>query len=48
MNFHEDIALLMAKERMEDAIHFAEQRRAFRRDRAPRRPPRVVKLVPSS
>ena len=41
MNFYGDIALLMAKERMEDAVHFAEQRRVLRRERASRRPARV-------
>ena len=41
MNLHEDIALLMARERMEDAMRFAELRRALRDARAPRRPVRV-------
>ncbi len=41
MCLHEDFALLMAKERMEDAMHFAEQRRALRLARSLRRPVRV-------
>ena len=38
MNFYGDIALLMEKERMEDAVLFAEQRRELGRERASRGP----------
>ena len=41
MNLHEDTALLMARERMEDAMRFAEQRRLLRHARGPRQPARV-------
>jgi hypothetical protein len=41
MDIHEHTVLLMAKERMEDAMHFAEQMRALRLARTPRRPARV-------
>jgi hypothetical protein len=41
MYIHEHTVLLMAKERMEDALHFAEQMRALRLARTPRRPARV-------
>ena len=34
--------VLMAKERMEDAVRSAEQMRALRRERAPRRSARVL------
>ena len=37
----EDIMLLMARERMEDAVRYAEQRRAHRIARTRRRPARV-------
>jgi hypothetical protein len=35
---HEDAVLLAAKERMEDALRYAEQRRALRAAHPPRRP----------
>jgi hypothetical protein len=41
MLIHEETALLMARERMEDAVRYAEQRRALRLARAPRLPVRV-------
>ena len=41
MYVHEQIAIRMAKERMEDALSSAEHLRALRLARAPRRPARV-------
>ncbi len=41
MHMLEDMMLLMAKERMEDALRHAEWRRALRLARGPRRPARV-------
>ena len=38
---HEETALLMARERMEDALRHAERMRALRLARGPRRPMRV-------
>lgn len=37
MQFHEEIALLIARERMEDAVRLAEQTRAIRQSQARRR-----------
>ena len=41
MHIHEDIVTMMAKERLEDALRFAERMRDLRLARAPRRPARV-------
>ncbi len=41
MYIQESAVLLMARERLEDAMHAAEQRRLLRLTRAPRRPARV-------
>jgi len=41
MLLHEEVALLMAKERIEVAVRHAEQRRALRLARAPRGPARL-------
>ena len=38
---HEDFISLLVKERIEDAVRYAEQRRALRLAQAPRRPVRV-------
>ena len=38
---HEDVMLLAVKERMEDAVRFAEKRRALRAARPPRWPLRL-------
>jgi hypothetical protein len=38
---HEDVAMLVLKERLEDAMRFAEQRRALRAARRPPPPARV-------
>ena len=43
MYIHEDMMLLMARERMEVAMRYAEQRRAVRAAR-PARPPARVRL----
>jgi len=41
MDMHEHVVWLMAKERMEEALQIAEQARAIRRTRGPRRSARV-------
>jgi hypothetical protein len=41
MHMLEDMMVLMAKERVEDAMQFAEQRRALRLARRQRRPARI-------
>ena len=41
MHMLEDMMLLIAKQRMEDAVRFAEWRRALHRARGPRPPARV-------
>jgi hypothetical protein len=41
MYIHEQVAILIAKERMEDAVHSAEALRALRFTRVPRRGGRV-------
>ncbi|MFI5341807.1 MAG: hypothetical protein ACHQ7N_18445 [Candidatus Methylomirabilales bacterium] len=42
MHMLEDMMLLIARERMEDALRSAEWRRALRLARGPRRPARVL------
>ena len=41
MHIHEDIMLLMVRQRMEEAVRYAEQGRALRIARARRQPVRV-------
>ena len=41
MHIHEDIMAMMARERVEDAVRFAERMRDLRLARAPRLPTRV-------